>query len=190
MTLTSFRGWLVIPMVLLGLVGTCSLAEAGQTRPDASLYAEGAGWTVIAERKARTCTIALPFGDRQVLLRSFRPGGAAKYSIMFWKKSWLPVKAYYDFKIRNESGVLYQGEARAFQGEGRHGSLTVGLFDAKLLKDILASRVLYVTSDGASEAPYNLGNVRVGFQRFLDCLNEVENRTSRPSPPPKTRRMN
>ncbi len=51
MTLTSFRGWLVIPMVLLGLVGACSLAEAGQTRPDASLYAEGAGWTVIAERK-------------------------------------------------------------------------------------------------------------------------------------------
>ena len=177
-------------MVLLGLFGTCSLAEAGQTRPDASLYAEGAGWSIIAERKARTCTIALPFGDRQVLLRSFRPGGAAKYSIMFWKKSWLPVKAYYDFKIRNERGVLYQGEARAFQGEGRHGSLTVGLFDAKLLKDILASRVLYVTSDGASEAPYNLGAVRVGFQRFLDCLNEVENRTSRPSPPPTTHRMN
>lgn len=177
-------------MVLLGLVGACSLAEAGQTRPDVGLYAEGPNWTVIAERKARTCTVALSFGDRQVLLRSFRPDGAAKYSIMFWKKSWLPLKAYYDVKIRNERGVLYQGKARAFQGEGRHGSLTVGLFDAKLLKDILASRVLYVTSDGASEAPYNLDYARVGFQRFLDCLNEVENRTSRPSPPPKSRRMN
>ena len=69
-------------------------------------------------------------------------------------------------------------------------SLTVSLFDAKLMKDILASRVLYVTSDGASEASYNLGDVRVGFQRFLDCLNEVEDRTSRPSSPPTTRRMN
>ena len=190
MTLTSFRGWLVIPMVLLGLVGACSLAEAGQTRPDASLYAEGTGWSIIAERKQRACTIILPFGERQILMRLFRPKGGVKYSIMFWKKVWSPRKTHYDYEIRNERGFLYRADALSYEAANGNGSVALGLFDEKLLKDILSSRVLYVKSDGVSEEPYSIGDVRPGLRRYLDCVREMGEGKPRPSPPPKTRRMN
>ena len=187
MTLRSVWNWLLLPVVLLGLLGFGSLAEASDGKSGPKLYGESSDWRVYLDEERSSCSLALRFETVYFLFNSVTVGGITKYHVSFGSNDFSPEDVLYRYEIKNENSTLMSMQGRGFRAPAGIGYVMVGPFDADVLGAFANSKTLHVKTDGIGGGDYRLGRFRKGFALLYDCLKDLKG--GKPSAP-EARRMN
>lgn len=190
MSAISFRNGFLFSGIILGFLGSYSVAHSDELLPTMETYAEGRDWTVVTEVEPKTCKLFVGNTSHVLIFGSFRPGGVLKYSVMVKDEDWIPPVRPIEYNIGNESRAIFSMLGRGFKSEGPGGFVIIGLFSEKILRAISASKLLYVRSDGAADRHYDLNGAGDGFRRFFDCLKDAGNTKVPTAPAPRKHRAN
>lgn len=188
MTLAPIRGWLMLPVVLLGLLGGRAFAETGESKPHPVLYAENGDWRVYLDSTSLSCSLVLRFDAVYFLFNSVKIDGLTKYHVSFGNNYFNPENTYYKYEIKSGNSTLLSMDGRGFKAPAGIGYVMVGPFDAAVLGAFAKNDTLHVKTDGVGGGDYRLGAFRTGFVRFDDCQKDL--RGGKLSSSPKMRQMN